>query len=318
MTTVTKTRPSKYRTEFLQTPMKVGIGWRAVANRKWRLPAMNGKFLQHPERDGGGLGMQASRQAVGLGVTPVLFTATGDDEAGRNLVKELAETGADLQGVRITSGQTTQAEVITCNGSRAVLLDQSQPGIDWTPSVHDAQLMQNLDAICFGGTLSDRVVDWVLSTARHLGKTVFANPTRFQNTAGRNLQGVRMVQISRDDVRNFGLPSDVPAAAVAELFLGLGCDVAVVTESEAGERAFGQGGNSIWMPGVPNRIPSFPTGCGDAAFMAHIVGYLAGLSMYDWLNLGSLAGAFFVEHGYPGTFGDLNDLGKEWPPELRT
>jgi sugar/nucleoside kinase (ribokinase family) len=168
--------------------------------------------------------------------------------------------------------------------------------------------MGKLDAICFGGTLPDSLVDRLCQQARQLGKPIFANPTRFQNPLARNLHGVRIVQVSRDDVSNFGLSHDVPAYEVAEVLLRLGCEVVVVTESERGQRAFDQGGNSVWMPSIPDRIPSFPTGTGDVSFMANAAGYLAGLSVYDWLNLGSVAGAFFVEHGYPGTKVELSAL----------
>jgi hypothetical protein len=81
-------------------------------------------------------------------------------------------------------------------------------------------------------------------------------------------------------VRNFGFSPDAPAAAVAELLFTRGCETVIVTDSERGERAFD---------------------------------YLLGLSLFDWVNLGSLAGAFFVMHGYPGTWADLDQLNQEWP-----
>ena len=71
------------------------------------------------------------------------------------------------------------------------------------------------------------------------------------------------------------------------------------------------------MPGVRVRKPLYPTGAGDVALAAHAAGYLGGLGMYDWVNLGTLAGTFFVENGYPGTWADLADLGLEWPRERR-
>ena len=153
--------------------------------------------------------------------------------------------------------------------------------------------------------------------ARRVGRPVFANPTRLQRPEALNLEGVRICQVSRDDVPNFGFTPNAPAAAVAELFLKRGCGIVVVTESERGERAFDQGGNSVWMPGVPGRKPLYPTGAGDVALAAHAAGYLAGLLVYDWVNLGTLAGAYFVEHGYPGTWTDLADLAREWPPGRR-
>ena len=50
------------------------------------------------------------------------------------------------------------------------------------------------------------------------------------------MEGVRICQISRDDVPNFGFAPNAPTAAVADLFLKCGCGIVVVTESERGER----------------------------------------------------------------------------------
>jgi len=296
---------------------KVAIAWAAVANRLWTIPAFNGKYRQYPVQNGGGFGIQASGQAVALGLGSILFTATGDDAKGATLRQELAGTGVDMAGVRVMSGLTTSAEVVVCNGQRAVLIDQGAPGAEWRPNAGDRALMNSTDAVWFGGTLSDAVVEELCESARQLGKPVFANPTRLERPETLNLEGVRICQISRDDVPNFGFAPDAPAAAVAELFLKRGCSIVVVTESERGERAFDQGGNSVWKPGVPGRKALYPTGAGDVALAAHAAGYLGGLRMCDWVNLGTLAGAFFVEHGYPGTWADLAVLGREWPPERR-
>ena len=79
---------------------------------------------RHPRRSSGGYGIASSRQAVALGLGSVLFTATGDDADGAELRRVLAETGADLCGVQVLPGPTTKAEVVVCNGTRAVLIDQ--------------------------------------------------------------------------------------------------------------------------------------------------------------------------------------------------
>ena len=107
--------------------LQVAITWAAVANRVWTIPAYNGKYRQYPVRNGGGFGIQASGQASALGLGSALFTATGDDTNGAALRRELADTGADLTGVHVLPGLTTSAEVVVCNGHRAILIDQDTP-----------------------------------------------------------------------------------------------------------------------------------------------------------------------------------------------
>jgi ribokinase len=296
----------------------VAIGWRAVANRVWQIPNFDGKFPQCAERKGGGFGMQACRQAVALGAKSVLLTAVGDDANGAALQGELAATGADLSGVQIVpAATTTKAEVVQCNGSRAVLIDEGLGGVEWRPNGSDWRLIEGADAICIGGTLPDDVVAEVCEQARRLNKPLCANPTRLDRPSELDLRGVRMLQVSQNDAPNFGLAPQAPAGALADMLLARGADVVVVTAGARGASAFDLLAHSMWMPALPQRVEAHPTGAGDAHFMAAALGILSGLPLWDSLELASLAGAFFVENGRAGSLEELAHLAHQWPLEKR-
>jgi sugar/nucleoside kinase (ribokinase family) len=213
--------------------------------------------------------------------------------------------------------QTKEAEVVVCNGARAVLIDEDRSGAEWHPTSGDWELLSRTDAIFVGGSLPDGDISEICHHARQHDIALFANPTRLQSPRELNLEGVCILQVSSDDLANFGFPQGAPAAQIAELFLARGAQYVVVTDSERGARAFDQGGHSTWMPAVPARVPLFPTGCGDAVLAAQATGFLIGLGMYDWLNLGSLAGGYFVEHGKPATWREILKLAYLWPPSRR-
>ena len=220
-------------------------------------------------------------------------------------------------GVHVYGGLTNTADLVVCRGGGAVVLELGTAGADWCPCGNDWALIEKLDAIYTVGTIPDDIHNEVFEKAWRLGKLAFTNPTRCQRLTELNLKGVAIAQVSRADAANFGVALDAPAAAVAELFLARGCASVVVTEREYGERVFDQGGTSVWMPAVPRRMSLYPSGAGAAAMIGHIVGYLGGMTMYHWANLGCLCGAHFVEHGCTPTWDDVSRLQQQWPPEGR-
>jgi len=297
--------------------LRVAIAWRAVANEIWRIPRPDGKFPQVPEHNGGGFGMVVTRQATRLGMRSALFTTIGEDPSGAMLRKELMATGADTTPVRVAPGPTTQAHVIVCNGNRAVLMDSGRGGAEWRPNGGDWRLMRKVEAICIGGSLPDEVFAETCMQARCMGKPVFANPTGLADISNLDLRGCLLLQVSRSDAANFGMGTRAPAAALADALLKRGPAVVVVTASSGGARAFDQGGHCLWMPAVPGRKALFPTGCGDAHFAGALAGYLGGLTLDDWMNLASLSAAWFLERGRVGSWIELMQLARTWPPQKR-
>jgi sugar/nucleoside kinase (ribokinase family) len=294
------------------------IAWRAVANTIWRIPSYDGKFVQDPKRNGGGFGVIACRQAIKLGMRASLFTAVGDDASGTALRLELAGTGAATKTVRVLPSPTTQADVVVYDCHRAVLIDRRRSGADWRPDVSDWRLLRHADVICLGGSLRDDVVAETCDRLRRLNKPAFANLTRLEQPKNHDLRGIRILQVSQGDARNFGVSNGSPSS-LADVLLERGPDIVVVTASEHGARAFDQGGHCVRMPAVPvpQKNTLSPTGSGDAHFMAAVAGFLAGLSTEDWMNLASLAGGFLVEHGHVGSWFELLRLAKAWPPAKR-
>jgi sugar/nucleoside kinase (ribokinase family) len=297
--------------------MTLAIASNCLINRLWSIGGYGSKNRINANRDGGGFCWGAQRQAKALGFATAVLTAVGNDGNGVCLRRQWAVSGANLAGLRVQPLPTMTAEVIVSQGQRTVLIDEGMRSAEWAPDDTDGALVCASDALVVGGSLPDTVLASALAIARRAGKPVFVNPTRLRQPNAVDLHDVRLVQVSRDDFPNFGAAPNAPAAALAQVFLDTGCEAVVVTDSANGEWSFDQLGHSVRMPAVPERRPFHPTGCGDATFVAHIAGILLGLSMYDWLNLGTLAGAFYVECGHPATWRELNAMGRDWPPEKR-
>ena len=194
------------------------------------------------------------------------------------------------------------------------LIDEGIPVATWSPSHVDRELLKQSDYVAVGGSLRPEHMDIVMDWSREYRKPVFVNLTRHPDPVSVNWEGTRYLQLSRDDFGNFGFACDSPAAQVAELFLNRGVEAVVITNSgKEPERGFGQGGYSTAVPVVPVLCEKHATGAGDTSFMGHTAGILSGYDMRDWMNLGTLTGSYYVEHGRPAGWGEVNQLNEDWP-----
>jgi sugar/nucleoside kinase (ribokinase family) len=290
-----------------------------VVNRVWHVERYGGKLRSHPRRAPGGFLWESLRQALALGFKVMTASARGQDAAGDFLEATLRDTGADVNGLRTVPLPTATAEVIVKGEERTIFIEEGTPTASWSPQLADLEYFERAGWILAGGTLGDDILSWVLCAARDRKKPVALNPSRARSLMDLDLRGVELLQISRADLPNFGLNSHAPPRDVAAVFQSLGANVVSITDDAKPEWAFTSCGRAVMIPSVPDRLCLFPTGTGDASF----IGRLAGLiwfgqdSLDDSLGQGSLAGAFFIENGRPGTWAELEALGREWPARQR-
>ena len=209
--------------------------------------------------------------------------------------------------------------MIVKGDERTILIEDGVPTAWWTPQPADQQLFAEADYVLAGGTLDDDILSWILHVARENEKPVAINPTRVQRLTDLNLEGVVLVQVSRPDLPNFGFDHDAPARKVAGKFLDLGAKAVSITDDANPEWVFTSGGYGFKIPSIPGRRPLYPTGCGDASFLARVAGIIRfGLDHPEKsFNVGSLAGGFYIEHGRPGTWAELENLSREYPLDRR-
>jgi sugar/nucleoside kinase (ribokinase family) len=249
----------------------------------------------------------------------------GDDPPGYFLLDTFRNTGADVGGIRCVSSPTPTAEIILRRDApdeRTILIDRSTQTALFSFTQIDIQLMAQADVVVAGGTLDrsgpDTVLTDVIRLARACGKRLFLNPTRIHDVKAIDLHGVTLIQVSRDDFRHYGFDPDAPAAAVAEALLERGADNVVITDGPNGSFGFNHGEQvRMYALPVPAERTRFPTGVGDASFLAAGAGFLSGASMYDYLNVAAVAGAFFIEHGRPATQSEIAQLDSACRPEAR-
>lgn len=298
---------------YVHVPI-AAIFWNAVVNREWRIAAMGGKYRVRPVRKPGGFGWEACHQATALGFETIVATARGPDKLGDFLDVALRATGADTTELRMTSQPTATADVIVCGDLRTVLIDDETPTACWHASSEDARIISGADLVLAGGSLPDDDLQSIIRHATALGKPVFTNPTRIRRLDQFKMDNVLLVQISPDDFPNFGFATTAPPEIAAQTFLRAGAEAVVVTDSANGEWAF-TGNGFLRMPAIPVQRPQFPVGCGDAAFVGHVAGIVRCNynveGLIDWVALGTNAGAFFVEHGFPGGWAEIACVGRD-------
>jgi sugar/nucleoside kinase (ribokinase family) len=297
------------------------IIWNSVVNRIWAIDRYGGKIRTRTRRSPGGFGWEALRQALALGFKVIVATAHGLDAAGDFLESELRKAGVDLRGLRRVPRPTATAEVISKSddGERTILIEDGVPTALWTPDPSDHQLFGDAGFILVGGTLDDEVLSIVLHLAREHGRPVAINPTRVRRLMGLDLDGVVLVQVSRPDLPNFGFDRDASAREVAAPFLDLGAKAVCITDDADPESVVTSDGHSFKIPSVPRRHPLYPTGTGDSSFVGRVAGVIrfGPDRLEEAFGVGSLAGGFFIEHGRPGAWAELEALGCEWPIDQR-
>jgi len=258
-----------------------------------------------------------TEQSVAFDLRPIVFTKVGNDPAGRRVLDFLERTGAQLDGVQIDELPTTTAEVIIVEDERTILIDDGQPSAVWSPVPGEEDVLSRTEVFVAGGTFdsdgTDTVLKQIVRLARQLDKRVCLNPSRIHDLHSLDLSGVSLIQVSTDDLANFGFPHDSPADDVGEAFLRRGAENVVVTNSAQGEWGFNASGCEM-MPALPGREPRYPVGCGDTAFIGHAAHLILHESeMCEWLTAGTLAGGFYVEHGRAANWSELWALGECFP-----
>jgi sugar/nucleoside kinase (ribokinase family) len=268
-----------------------------VVNRVWQVDRYGGKVRSRPLRSPGGFMWEALRQAITLGFEVVAASARGQDAAGDFLEATLRDTGADISGLRAVPFPTATAEVIVTGKERTILIEDGTSAATWSPQPDDLQYFDRVGWVLAGGTLSDEALSWILKAARDRGRPV------------------ALIQVSRADLSNFGLDPDIPPRDAAAVFQKLGVNLICITDDANPEQVFTSLGREVTIPSIPERRPLFPTGTGDASFIARLAGLIRfGQDCLDSsIGLGSSAGGFFVENGRPGTWSELEALGQEWP-----
>jgi len=294
-------------------------------NRIWKDITLGIKNRLYPDYQPGGFPWEATRQARALGLHVSVITMLGDDPAGDFLYDAYNSSGADIRGIRRMSSLTPTADVLLRRDvpdERTVLMDQSTDTASLTLRQVDRELVAAADLVVAGGTLdrfgSDSVLTDVIHLARQENKPLFLNPTRIHNVQTIDLRGVKLIMVGRDDFLHYGFAMDTPAVVVADTLLGRGAENVAITDSANPMHGFNHKENVIMLAvPIPQELVKYPTGCGEAAFLAAVGSFISGARMYAYLNVAAVAGAWFIMKGAPASWSDLDDLNQQYLPKDR-
>ena len=271
----------------------------------------------------GGFPIVGTKQGANLGFEVHVYSAAGRDHHGDAIEAALRDAGAETTGFQRVSLPTPFAVVLVKDGQRGV---NKPPSImqmaRWKLTDSVRELITLDDYIAPGGTLDpdeprDSNLRDITNLGRMLHKPLFLNPTQIHDVGSLDLNGVQLVQLSREDLSKCGFTRESPLQVVADRLLGRGAESVVITDGARGEWGFRRG-QTEFMPALPDCQARYPIGCGDAAFIGHVSGQIrfGPTAMRKWLAVGALAGGFFVEHGRAARWAEILEMLKSWPPDM--
>lgn len=248
-------------------------------------------------------------QAARMGVTAALIGVIGDDPFGHMNRARLIESGADVNGLRVTGARPTGSAFVAYDevGGRAFVfnIDGAAPGLLAKETVlpelfEDCQVYHVM-----GSSLIDEgvlgAVERGAQLARAAGAQISVDPNvrpellrrpGVADALRRLLAQAAILLPSAEDLRFLYPNHDLDAAAHA--LLDHGARIVLVKDGAAGTHYFDAAGARIVTPAY--RVDEIdPTGAGDccgAAFLAaHIV---QGRPLAESLSLANAAGAHAV------------------------
>ncbi|HSP49188.1 MAG TPA: D-glycero-beta-D-manno-heptose-7-phosphate kinase [Pseudolabrys sp.] len=221
----------------------------------------------------GGAG-NVARNLVALGTRCIFVGVVGDDDAGRELKKELAKIPRIDAHLVTDSGRRTTRKVRFVSEHHSAHLLRA----DWEPASpvdsksedaligHAIKAMPKAGAVVLSdyakGALTPRVIRAVIDAANKAGKPVVVDPK------GRDYgiyRGATLITPNRQELADAthspAQTDEQVAVAAAELGRMLGAKAVLVTRSEAGMTLVGEG-VAIHVPAYPVRVRDV-SGAGD-------------------------------------------------------
>jgi tagatose 6-phosphate kinase len=259
--------------------------------------------VQNANRHAGGKGVNVARVLHALG-HEAMVTGLAGGATGAVARAELTAAGLLDRTVAIAEPSRTTLMVVDDDGGATGF---SEPGphvapAEWRAFVtHFEDLLEEVEAVVLAGSFPSGVPDTayaeLVKLVRARGRPVLLDahgPALVHGAAGRPT----IVKVNTDELTGVMPRSDVEAAAADLLNLGPGA--VVITEGAEGLLAVTSGGR--WRAQPPAAITGNPTGAGDAASAALILGELQGSSWPDRLADAAALSAAAVSAWVAGAF----------------
>jgi D-beta-D-heptose 7-phosphate kinase/D-beta-D-heptose 1-phosphate adenosyltransferase len=241
---------------------------------------------------------------VGLGIDAVAAGFVGDDHAGRQLVRLLADSGISTASVLTLTGRPTTTKTrVVCGHHQMLRLDEEETGsvdsfecnrlLDRIRVVLDAGVAAIVLSDYAKGALTEKLCRAIVTEARERGIPVIVDPK------GRNYAKYAGVTAMTPNLREFQLATAVDhfegpefLNAARRLRDELKLDFLVVTCGDKGIKYL-DGEEIVHHPALARQVYDV-SGAGDTVVATLTAGLVAGLELDDAIQLANLAARVVV------------------------
>ncbi|WP_294329814.1 D-glycero-beta-D-manno-heptose 1-phosphate adenylyltransferase [uncultured Sphingomonas sp.] len=252
-------------------------------------------------RAGGAANVAAN--VAGLGPRCSLLTICGDDAAGADLVRLMADHGVALDAVVEAGQRTTQKTRLISGVQQIARIDQDGTAGAAARAELASRFEQSLDGVCAvifsdydKGTLAD--LPTLIALARRRGVPSFVDPKA--PDPGRYAGASLLKPNAREFHTLFGAcPEERIAARAQQALAELDLDYLVVTRGAKGILMVSRSGDVVEHPTEALEVFDV-TGAGDTIIAALVAGIAEGLPMAAAIDQANLAASIAVSR--PGTY----------------
>lgn len=261
-----------------------------------------------------------AKNVVGLGATPILLGAVGDDEDGISLRTSLGNKHMDTSNVISVKGwQTIVKTRIVAHGQHVVRVDQES--VTALPESVEKELLKRIEHLVHAsdivlisdyakGFLSHRVLRALIDSALKFSKSVIVDPKGLDFS---KYKGASVITPNKREAADAcGLDPTAPNSvelAGARIIDDISIPNVLITRSEEGMSLFTNGNKHLDFPA--ETVETYDvTGAGDTVLACLGVGIASGLSISEAAKLANTAAGIVI--GQVGTSSiSSNDLAKQ-------
>jgi D-beta-D-heptose 7-phosphate kinase/D-beta-D-heptose 1-phosphate adenosyltransferase len=276
--------------------------WGTVSRISPEAPVPVVRIAERSEVPGGAANV--ARNVLGLGATPILLGAVGDDEDGRSLLDSL-NIGIDKSNiVSIVGWQTIVKTRIVAHGQHVVRVDQES--VTPLPQIEERMLLEKIeplvnstDAVLISdyakGFLTSPILRALIDTAGNLGKPVIVDPKGldFAKYKGSSV----ITPNKREAADACGVDPTAPNSievAGAQIIKNIAIPNVLITRSEEGMSLFSKGSLQENFPA--ETVETYDvTGAGDTVLACLGVGIAAGLTIAEAARIANTAAGIVIE-----------------------
>ncbi len=251
----------------------------------------------------GGVGRNIAENLARLGVSTVLLSAVGDDEAGRRLINQAAQSGVDTSHVLIAPDARTGAylAVLDERGLPVLSIDDMAILQQLTPRyLYDhRRLFRDASLVVVDANLTPAALKTLFRLAEQYQRPVCADPTAVGLAPRLHPYLDRLFILTPNVTEAEALLQDRPiqgrddAIAAAQRLVAMGVDLAIITMAERG-LCYATSDESGHIPALDIEVVDF-TGAGDALTAAVIFGLMEGFPVGEAVRLGVSAAALTLQ-----------------------